>query len=294
MIWNNVKTFVLLAGLTALLIGAGSVLGGHHGLQLALALAVVMNFAGYWFSDTIALSMSGAYEVGPDDGPGLLAIVRGLTERAGLPMPRVYLIPQRAPNAFATGRGPRHASVAVTEGLLHALDDRELEAVLAHEVAHIKHRDILISSVAAMLAGAISQLAQVFQWTALYGGHDDEEGVGIAGALAMAVVAPVAAMLVQMAVSRSREFEADRLGARLCGDPLALASALRRIERYTHTVPLNVNPGMAHMYIVNPLAAGAWVAKLFSTHPPTEERVARLEAMAYQHRPHAMAMGGFF
>lgn len=286
MLWNNVKTFVLLAGLTALLVGAGAILGGRSGLMVALAFAVAMNFAGYWFSDKIALSMSGAIEVGPDEAPGLHAIVRRLTSRAGLPMPRVYVMPQAAPNAFATGRGPGHASVAVTEGLLQALDTRELEGVLAHEVAHIKNRDILIASVAAMLAGALSQLANLFQWTTLFGGHDDEEGPGLVGELALAVVAPFAAMLIQMAISRSREFEADRVGAQLCGDPMALARALDKIERYAHAVPMAVNPGTAHMYIVNPMAVGAWLASLFSTHPPTVERIARLEELAFGQHLH--------
>jgi heat shock protein HtpX len=271
MLWNNFKTFILLAGLTALLVGAGTLLGGRHGMAIALTFGVLMNLAGYWFSDKLALAMSGAIEVGPREAGGLYATVERLAACAGLPMPRVYVIPQRQPNAFATGRNPANAAVAVTEGLLQALDQRELEGVLAHELAHVKNRDILISSVAAMLAGSLSQLANM----ALFFGGRDEDGPGLAAELATMIVAPFAAMLVQMAISRSREFEADRVGAAITGDPLGLARALDKIERYAHAVPLPANPGMAHMYIISPGA----VLKLFSTHPPTEERIARLEAL---------------
>lgn len=279
---NNFKTFVLLAALTALLMAGGYVMGGRGGLMIALGLTVVMNFAGYWFSDKIALSMSGAREVSPAEAPELHAMVGNLVQRAGLPMPRVYVMPTMTPNAFATGRNPQHSAVAVTEGIMQILDRDEMEGVLAHELAHIKNRDILISSIAAMLAGALTQLANMFQWAMIFGANRDEEDspLGMAGGIAMMVVAPFAAMLVQMAVSRSREFEADRIGAQICGRPLSLANALLKLERGAQLAPMAANPATAHMYIVNPLR-GASLMKLFSTHPATEDRVARLRAMAF-------------
>lgn len=282
---NNVKTFVLMAGLTALLMGAGAMLGGRGGVTIALGLAVLMNFVGYWFSDKIALAMSHAEEVGPHQAPELYEIVATLAEKAALPMPRVYVIPELTPNAFATGRSPEHAAVAVTEGILRLLSWEELEGVIAHELAHVKHRDILIGSVAAMLAGALTQLAHMAQWAAMFGfGRDDDDSPAeVAGGVAMMVLGPIAAMLVQMAISRSREFEADRAGAQLCGNPLALASALTKLERGAVMRPMaTATPATAHMYIVNPLTASRFLMKLFSTHPPTEERVARLEAMVAQ------------
>lgn len=282
---NNFKTFMLLAALTALVLGAGYMMGGNSGLMIALVVTVIMNFTGYWFSDKIALKMSGAQEVSPEQAPELHAMVRNLAQRANLPMPRVYVIPTHTANAFATGRNPHHSAVAVTAGIMDILDRDELEGVLAHELAHIKNRDILISSVAAMLAGTISQLAHIFQMMLIFGGHRDDEDNPMAalGGVAMMILGPFAAMLVQMAVSRAREFEADRVGAQICGRPLSLANALLKLERSAERFQMaNANPATAHMYIVNPLrGAGAMMAKLFSTHPATEERVARLQAMAY-------------
>lgn len=281
---NNFKTFVLLAALTALVVGAGMVMGGRHGLMIGLVLAVVMNFTGYWFSDKIALSMSGAEETSEAESPELFRIIRHLTQRAGLPMPKVYLTPEWTPNAFATGRNPQHAAVAVTQGILRALDRDELEGVLAHELAHVKNRDILISSVAAMMAGVLTQLAHMMQWAMIFGGasREDEEGPGLGAQIAMMVVAPIAATVVQLAISRSREFEADRTGAQICGRPLSLANALLKLERGVEQEPMvDANPATAHMYIVNPFAGvGSLALRLFSTHPPTEERVKRLRAFA--------------
>ncbi|MEB3329215.1 MAG: zinc metalloprotease HtpX [Candidatus Sericytochromatia bacterium] len=279
--WNNVKTFLLLAALTALLLGAGQVLGGRTGLVLGLGLAIAMNLSGYWFSDKIALSMSGARPVEPHQAPWLHEAIEDLARAAGLPKPRVYVIPTPTPNAFATGRNPAHAAVAVTEGIMRTLDAEELHGVLAHEVAHIKNRDILISSVAAMLAGALTQLAQLAQFGALFGPRDEgEEGGSVLATVGLMIVAPLAASLVQMAVSRSREYEADRTAGLLTGRPEALARALQKLERGSELAPTAVSPATAHMYIVNPLTAGAVLASLFSTHPPTAERVRRLEALA--------------
>ncbi len=275
------KTFVLMAVLTALFMAAGQALGGSQGMTMALVMAVAMNFFAYWFSDKMALAMSGAREVSQEEAPELHALVASLASRAGLPKPRVYMIPQDTPNAFATGRNPEHAAVAVTEGLWRLLTREELEGVLAHELSHVKNRDILISSIAAVMAGAISYLATMAQWAMLFGGgrRDDEgEGGGLLGGLLMMIVAPIAAMLIQMAISRSREYLADATGAKLCGHPASLASALKRLEEYNHRLPMDVNPATAQMYIVNPLTAGN-LAGLFSTHPPTAERIKRLLAM---------------
>jgi heat shock protein HtpX len=280
---NNFKTFVLLAALTALVLGAGMVLGGRHGLAIGLLFAVVMNFGSYWFSDKLALAMAGAVETTEAESPELFRTIRNLTQRAGLPMPRVYITPEWTPNAFATGRNPNHSAVAVTQGILRLLDRDELEGVIAHELGHVKNRDILISSVAAMMAGALTQLAHMLQWAMIFGGgRDDEEGPGIGAQIAMMVVAPVAASLVQLAISRSREYEADRTGAQICGRPLSLANALLKLEHGVEQQPmLDANPATAHMYIVNPFAgAGSMLFRLFSTHPPIEERVKRLRAMA--------------
>ena len=281
---NNFKTFILMAGLTALFLGAGAMLGGRMGLMIALGFAVLMNFAGYWFSDRIALKMSRAQEVGPAEAPELHRMVGRLAQRAGLPMPRLYVIPDMMPNAFATGRDPNHSAVAVTQGLLRTLGTDELEGVLAHELAHIKNRDILISSIAAMLAGALTQLAHMFQWAMLFGmgrGEEEEGAGGLIGGIAMMILAPIAAMLVQMAISRSREYEADRVGAQICGRPLALANALVKLERGAQALPsATASPATAHMYIVNPFTGGQSIARLFSTHPATAERVRRLEALA--------------
>lgn len=283
---NGFRTTILLAALTALVVWIGQMFGGTNGAVLALVIAGAMNFFSYWFSDKIVLRMYGAKEITQSDDPELFSIVRELTVRDGLPMPRVYIIPEETPNAFATGRNPEHAAVAVTQGIRRILDRRELAGVLGHELSHVKHRDILISSIAATLAGAISYLAQMAQWAAIFGGgsRDREEGgSNIFGLLFMMIVAPIAAMLIQMAVSRSREYSADEGGAKVSGDPLALASALRKLQMGAQNIPLQVSDATAnstaHMFIVNPLSGGG-IANLFSTHPPMEERIARLEAMA--------------
>jgi heat shock protein HtpX len=280
---NTFKTFILLAGLTALLLVIGQALGGRQGLYFALFMALIINFVGYWFSDKIALAMSGAREVSQDQAPDLHQMVERLSVQAGLPKPRVYIIPQDTPNAFATGRNPEHAAVAVTEGILRILKPQEVEGVLAHELSHIKNRDILISSVAAVIAGAISYLAMMARWGAIFGmgRSDDDEGGGggnMIGALLLAFLAPMAAMLIQMAISRSREYAADATGARIVGAGRPLANALLKLEEYNKQIPMQVNPATAQMYIVNPLS-GQSLMRLFSTHPPIQERVARLMAM---------------
>jgi heat shock protein HtpX len=284
---NGFRTTILLAALTALVVWIGQMVGGPNGAVLALIIAGAMNFFSYWFSDKIVLKMYGAQEITANDDPELYGLVQDLTTRAGLPMPRVYIIPEETPNAFATGRNPEHAAVAVTQGIRRILNKRELAGVLGHELSHVKHRDILISSIAATLAGAISYLAYMAQWGMMFGGgRDREEGGGggnILSLLFMMIVAPLAAMLIQMAVSRSREYGADDGGAKVTGDPLALASALRKLQMGAQNIPLQVNDATAnataHMFIVNPLTGGG-LANLFSTHPPMEERIARLEAMA--------------
>src|SRR5207253_3286644 len=283
---NTFRTTVLLAVLTALLVWAGDLMGGRQGALIALIFAGGMNFFSYWFSDKMVIAMYQGQEITANDDPELYGIVQDLAQRAGLPMPRVYILPQDTPNAFATGRNPQHAAVAVTQGIRRILNKRELAGVLGHELTHVKNRDILISTIAATLAGAISYLAQMAQWAAIFGGRDrdrDEGGGGILGLLVMMIVAPIAAMLIQMAVSRSREYGADEGGAKVTGDPLALASALRKLEMGAQNIPLQVSDATAnstaHMFIVNPLTVGG-LAKLFSTHPPMEERIARLEAMA--------------
>lgn len=279
---NVFKTFLLLAALTALFMFIGDALGGRTGMTLALFLALGMNFFAYWFSDKMALAMSGARPVSEAEAPELHRMVEELARRAGLPKPRVYIIPQDTPNAFATGRNPKHAAVAVTEGILRLLTPEELMGVLSHELAHIKNRDILISSIAAVLAGAISYLANMAQWGLLFGGFsgddDDDNPLGIVGVILMMILAPIAAMLIQMAISRSREFLADATGARILGNPVPLASALKRLDEWNHRLPMQVNPATAQMYIVNPLSGGSF-ASLFSTHPPIEERINRLLAM---------------
>ena len=283
---NGFRTTILLAALTALVVWIGQMFGGTHGAVIALVIAGAMNFFSYWFSDKIVLRMYGAQEITPNQDPELYGIVQNLAARAGLPMPRVYIIPEETPNAFATGRNPEHAAVAVTQGIRRILDKRELAGVLGHELTHVKNRDILISSIAATLAGAISYLAQMAQWAAIFGGgsRDREEGgSNIFSLLFMMIVAPLAAMLIQMAVSRSREYMADAGGAKISGDPLALASALRKLHMGAQNIPMQVSDATAsstaHMFIVNPLSGGG-LANLFSTHPAMEERIARLEAMA--------------
>jgi heat shock protein HtpX len=260
--------------------------GGRQGAIFALILAGGMNFVSYWFSDKIVIKMYGGQEVGPNDDPELYGLVQNLAQRAGLPMPKVYVLPQDTPNAFATGRNPEHAAVAVTDGIRRILNQRELAGVLGHELTHVKNRDILVSTIAATLAGAISYLAQMAQWAMIFGGNrdrDEEGGSNIFGLIVMMIVAPIAAMLIQMAVSRSREYGADEGGAKITGDPLALASALKKLQMGVQNIPLEANNATAnataHMFIVNPLT-GAGLAALFSTHPPMEERIARLEAMA--------------
>ena len=281
--YNMFKTFMFLAALTALFLFVGGALGGRTGMTVALVMASAMNFFAYWYSDKLALKMSGAREVSEAETPQLHSIVAGLAQKAGIPKPKVYLIAQQTPNAFATGRNPDHAAVAVTEGILRILNREELEGVLAHEFAHIRNRDILISSIAAVIAGAISYIATMAQWAMLFGGFggsDDDEGGagGLIGGLIMMIIAPIAAALIQMAISRSREYQADATGAKICNHPMALASALKKLDEWNHRVPMKVNPATAQMYIVNPLTAAS-VAKLFSTHPPMEERIARLENM---------------
>lgn len=283
---NGIKTTILLATLTGILVAIGGMLGGQQGMVIALVFAGVMNFFSYWFSDKIVLKMYGAHEVDERQAPDLYAMVRELAERARMPMPRLYIIPQEQPNAFATGRNPSHAAVAVTQGIMRLLPRDELRGVLAHELGHVMNRDILISSVAATIAGAISMIANMLQWGAMFGGlggRSDDEGNGggnIVGLLVTIIVAPLVAMIVQMAISRTREFSADTTGAELSGAPLPLANALRKIEAYAHRIPMTAgNEGSAHMFIVHPFAGGG-IARLFSTHPSTEERVARLEAMA--------------
>jgi heat shock protein HtpX len=283
---NMFKTFILLAGLTVLLLLIGQALGGRQGLYFALFMALIINFIGYWFSDKIALAMSGAQEVSINEAPDLHQMVEKLAVQAGVPKPRVYIIPQDTPNAFATGRNPEHAAVAVTQGILRILKPEELEGVLAHELAHVRNRDILISSVAAVIAGAISYLATMAQWGAFLGmgRSDDDEGGGggnMISVLFMAIVAPIAAMLIQMAISRSREYAADATGAKIVGAGRPLANALVKLEEYNKQIPMQVNPAQAQMYIVNPLSAEGFT-RLFSTHPPIQERVARLMAMRPQ------------
>ena len=277
---NTMKTVFLLTLLTVLLVFAGRIFGGTGGMAIALVLAVVMNVSAYWFGDKIALSMAKARPVTEIEAPELFRIVRDLAHRAQLPMPRVYVIEQAAPNAFATGRDPDHAVVAVTAGILEVVSERELRAVLAHELGHVGNRDTLVMAIVASVAGAISMLAQMAQWSMIFGGRgDDDEGVNPIAMLVGIIVLPIAAMFVQLAISRSREFGADDSGAALSGDPLALASALRKLDAYSKKVPLAVNPGVAHLFVVQPLIPHA-MGSLFATHPPVEARVARLEKIA--------------
>ena len=278
---NVLKTGLLLGVLTALFVLGGRAIAGEQGMIIGFVLAAVMNFVSYWFSDKMVLAMYGAQPVDEAQAPGLHAMVRRLATRAQIPMPRIYVIPSDTPNAFATGRNPQHAAVAVTEGIMRILDEDELEGVLAHELSHVTNRDVLISTIAATLAGAITYLAHMAQWAAFFGGRsrDDEEGgSNPIVMLLFAVLAPIAAMLVQLAVSRSREFQADASGARLAGRSYGLAKALEKIEVASHVEPMQATPATAHLFIVNPLSAQSF-ARLFSTHPPTEERIARLRAM---------------
>jgi heat shock protein HtpX len=281
---NILRTTLLLAALTALVVWIGQLLGGPQGAVMAFVVAGVMNFGSYWFSDRIVIKMYGGQEIHEQDDPELYGIVKGLAQQNQMPMPRLYLIPSESPNAFATGRNPEHAAVAVTAGIRRLLSRRELEGVLAHELAHVTNRDILISSIAATLAGAIMMLARMAQYAMIFGGgrrDDREEGGGALGLLVTMIVAPLAAMLIQMAISRSREFQADDTGARLVRDPEALASALRKIAGGAAQVPLDASPQTAHMFIINPLRASIF-QNLFSTHPPLEQRLERLQQVAVE------------
>ena len=276
---NTMKTTLFLALLTGLFVAVGGLLGGQSGMVMAFGLALVMNFVSYWFSDKIVLKMYGAQPISEAEAPVVHRIVRRLATKAGIPMPKLYRLPSAAPNAFATGRNPQHAAVAVTDGILRIMDETELEGVLAHELSHVLNRDILISTIAATIAGAISMLANMAQWGMMFGSRDDEDRGSNPIALILTIIlAPLAAMLIQMAVSRSREFQADASGARLTRNPNGLASALGKLEQASHVVQMNANPATAHMFIVNPLTGRA-LMNLFMTHPPVQERIARLRAM---------------
>jgi heat shock protein HtpX len=278
---NKLKTTFFLALLTGLFIVVGSLIGGQSGATVAFLIALVMNFGAYWFSDKIVLRMYGAKQVSEAEAPDLHRLVRNLATRAQLPMPKVYLIESDTPNAFATGRNPQHAAVAVTTGILRILSEEELTGVMAHELSHVTHRDILISTVAATIAGAISYLAQMLQWAMIFGGGDREERhpLSFVAEIAVMILAPIAATLIHLAVSRSREYDADLGGAQLCGQPLWLAEALRKLHQGVQRFPMQANPSTAHLFIVSPLT-GNGILSLFSTHPPIEARIARLEAMA--------------
>ncbi len=278
---NTLKTTLLLGLLTGLILWIGQFFGGSQGIVIAFVFAVLMNFGSYWFSDKIVLAMYRARPVDMNSAPELYRIVHNLSTRAGIPMPRLFIIPSEAANAFATGRNPQHAAVAVTEGILRIMSSAELEGVLAHELSHVTNRDILISSIAATLAGVLVMMANMIRWGAMFGGFsrdEREEGGGIFGLLAMSILAPFAAMLIQMAISRSREFQADASGARLLGTGEPLARALEKLHATAEQVPMDASPQTAHLFIVNPLSGGG-IAKLFSTHPPVEERIARLRSM---------------
>jgi len=279
--WNNFKTTILLAAMTGLVLGIGELWGGQNGLILALVIAAVMNMGAYFFSDKIALASSGAQPISREDGPRIYQIVERLAAKANVPVPKIYFIPTDSPNAFATGRNPSHASVAVTRGILDICDDEEIEGVLAHELGHVKNRDILTSAVVATLAGAITLIGRMLWYAELFGGFggggrsDDRRG-GVFSALAMMILAPLAATLIQLAISRSREYEADATGARITGNPQGLARALDKIDKWAKRVPMQVSPAMAHLYIYQPLTAGEMFSSLFSTHPPIRKRIERL------------------
>lgn len=277
---NLLKTGLLLTGLTLLLIWIGNLIGGQVGIIVALVLAAIMNFGSYWFSDKLVVAMSGAQPLSEHEAPELYQMLREMTHRANMPMPRLYLIPEMQPNAFATGRNPQNGVVAVTQGLLQMMDYEEVKGVIAHELAHIKNRDTLIMAVAATIAGAISAVANMFYYTTLLFGSRDEDAPNPLAALALTIVAPIAATIIQLAISRAREYEADRVGAGIAGTPIGLANALRKLEAAAQRIPnMHAQPATAHMYIVNPLRGGGIMA-LFSTHPPVQERIRRLEAMA--------------
>ncbi|MFQ5665659.1 MAG: zinc metalloprotease HtpX [Candidatus Binatia bacterium] len=278
---NTLKTTLLLGLLTGIILWFGGFLGGSQGLAIAFIFAAIMNFGSYWFSDKIVLAMYRARPVGMNDAPDLYRVVHNLASRSGMPMPKLYVIPTDAANAFATGRNPDHAAVAVTEGIMRLMTWEELEGVLAHELSHVHNRDILISSIAATLAGVVMMLASMVRWAAIFGGfsrNERDDGGGLIGLLVMSIVAPLAAMLIQLAISRSREYQADASGAKLLHNPEALAGALEKLGAASQRVPLEANPQTAHLFIVNPLS-GRSMARLFSTHPPLEERIRRLRAM---------------
>jgi heat shock protein HtpX len=281
---NQIKTVLLLGSLTALIILLGDAVGGRQGMYIAFLFAALMNFGSYWFSDKIVLKLYRAEEASPQDFSWLYSIVSRLSQAAGTPQPRIFIIPSDSPNAFATGRNPEHAVVAVTSGIMRLLARDELEGVIAHELGHVKNRDILISSIAATMAGAIMMIGNIVRWGAMFGGFsrsNDEEGRGgIAGLIVLAILAPIAAMLIQLAISRSREYLADSTGASLAGTPLGLANALEKLEYASKQIPLDSSPATAHMFIVNPLSGRSFL-NLFSTHPPIEERVKRLKEMRW-------------
>lgn len=283
---NTLKTFFLLAALTVLLVVVGQLIGGETGMIIAFAFAILLNFGSYWFSDKIVLTMYKARRVEKDEMPELYRVTEELTASAGLPMPALYLIESDQPNAFATGRNPDRAAVAVTTGIVRLLSRDELRGVIAHELAHVKNRDILVATIAATVAGAITMLANMAQWALIFGagGRDDRGGGNPIALLVTIIVAPIAALLIQMAISRSREFLADEGGATIAGNPLALANALRKLHTGVQESPIRANPSTAHLFIVSPLSGGG-ISKLFSTHPPVEERVARLEQMVYGNVP---------
>lgn len=281
--YNAVKTAVLLGLLSAIILWMGSVLGGTQGLTIALIFAGIMNFGAYWFSDRVVLAAYGARPLSEAEAPALYRIVRELSLAAGLPMPRIYLVPSDSPNAFATGRSPDHAAVAVTAGILRLLDEEELKGVLAHELSHVRNRDTLIGTVAATLAAVVMYVASMARWAAVFGGFDRDDregGGGLLGFLVLVIVAPIAAMLIQMAISRTREFQADASAARLAGTPLGLAAALEKLAYASGRLPMGASPQTAHLFIVNPLRGGG-ISRWFSTHPPVEERIRRLRARAY-------------
>ncbi|MEJ2101745.1 MAG: zinc metalloprotease HtpX [Desulfobacterales bacterium] len=284
---NQVRTTILLAVMTALILWIGQIMGGRQGMTIALVLAAGMNFFSYWYSDKIVLKMYRAQEVDRSQAPELYEIVQTLSRSAGLPMPKLFIVPSETPNAFATGRNPEHAVVAVTQGLLKIMDRDELSGVLAHELAHVKNRDILIGSIAATMAGAIMVLASMARWSAIFGWggrSDDEGGGGAIGLIAMSILAPLAAMIIQMAISRSREYLADSSGSRFAGSSEGLARALEKLGRFSKKLPMHASPSTAHMFTVNPLS-GKSLMSLFSTHPPLEERIARLRGYPSQTGP---------
>jgi heat shock protein HtpX len=276
---NQIKTTILLAMMTVFILLIGQLLGGRQGLIIALVFAAGMNFVSYWYSDKIVLRMYKAREATSDQAPELYAILQDLVRKADLPTPKVYIIPQESPNAFATGRNPEHAVVAVTQGLLNIMDREELAGVLGHELGHVKNRDILIGSIAATMAGAIMMLASIARWSAIFGGgRDDDEGMGGFGLIIVSILAPIAAVLIQTAISRSREYLADSSGAHFSGNTEGLARALEKLGKYSTRIPTQANPSTAHMFIVNPLS-GQRMMRLFSTHPPLEDRIARLRGI---------------